>query len=452
MTDFDLIVRCGSVVTPSEVVLADIGIVDERIAEISAQVAGSAAREIDASGRHVFPGVVDTHVHFNEPGRMEWEGIAHGSLALAAGGATTYVDMPLNSDPPTLTAADVRAKLAAAADRALVDFGLWGGLVAESIATMGELADAGVCGFKAFMCDSGIAEFPRADDDTLLRGMQIAAELGLPVLVHAENEEITRERTAAARLGADTDSMATFVATRPIEAEVEAIERAINFAGVAGCRLHIVHVSSSGGAKLVIDAAIQGVDVSCETCPQYLVLTADDLERLGADAKCAPPPRPDEQQALWALVADGSVPMIVSDHSPSSPELKVGRPLLDAWGGISGCQSALGLMLEHGHGARDIALTQIACALSTNAAARFRLPRKGAIVVGGDGDLAIVNLDQGYRLAAEDLFYRHARSAYLGMRHRGRVTHTILRGTVVFADGRPTARPAGRFLRPLPSA
>jgi allantoinase len=452
VTDFGLIIRQGNVVTPGEVAVADIGIVDERIAEISTHVSGSATREIDATGRHVFPGVVDTHVHFNEPGRMEWEGIAHGSLALAAGGATTYVDMPLNSDPPTLTAADVSAKLAAATDRALVDFGLWGGLVTSSVRTMRELADAGVCGFKAFMCNSGIPEFPAANDDTLRTGMQVAADLDLPVLVHAENEEITRAKTEAARLSGDTDSMATFVETRPIEAEIEAIERAVNFAGVAGCRLHIVHVSSSAGVKLVIDAAARGVDVSCETCPQYLVLTADDLERLGADGKCAPPPRPDEHQALWALVADGSLPMIVSDHSPSAPELKIGRPLLDAWGGISGCQSALGLMLEHGHGLRDIALTKIARALSTNAAARFRLPGKGAIVVGGDADLAIVNLDQGYRLAAEDLFYRHARSAYVGMRHRGRVTHTILRGTVVFEDGRPTARPAGRFLRPLPPA
>ena len=448
MADFDLIVRQGSVVTPDKVVVADVAIADERIAAISTQLAENGTREIDATGRYVFPGVVDAHVHFNEPGRMEWEGIAHGSLALAAGGATTYVDMPLNSNPPTLTAADVRAKLEAAHDRALVDFGLWGGLVADSIATMGELAGAGVCGFKAFMCDSGIPEFPPADDDTLHRGMRIAADLGLPVLVHAENEELTRARTDAARLAGHVDSMAAFVATRPIEAELEAIERAVGVAQDTGCRLHVVHVSSVAGARHVLDAAARGVDVSCETCPQYLVLTNDDLERLGADAKCAPPPRPAGHDELWSLVAEGQVSIIASDHSPSPPELKMGRPLLDAWGGIAGCQSTLGLMLEHGHHLRGMALTEIARALSTNAASRFRLPGKGAIVEGGDGDLAIVDLDSTYRLAPEDLFYRHPRSAYVGMRHRGRVTHTILRGTVVFENGRPASRPAGRFLRP----
>ena len=424
-------------------------IVDERVAVISRSVNGTATREIDATGRHVFPGVVDAHVHFNEPGRMEWEGIAHGSLALAAAGATTYVDMPLNSHPPTLTARDVQAKLDAAHDRALVDFGLWGGLVARGTGSMRDLADAGVTGFKAFMCDSGIVEFPHVDDDTLHRGMQIAADLELPILVHAENEEITRVRTQAARLAGNIDSMAIFVETRPVQAEVEAISRAIQFAEDTKCRLHVVHVSSAAGARTILDGAKRGADVSCETCPQYLVLTADDLEQRGADAKCAPPPRPEDHDALWELVGSGRIPIVVSDHSPSSPEMKVGRPLLDAWGGISGCQSTLGLMLEYGHHGRQIELTRIARALSTGAASRFRLPGKGIVAEGCDGDLAIVRLDQTYRLASEDLFYRHPRSAYLGLRHRGRLTHTILRGTVVFEDGRPTARPAGRFLRPI---
>jgi allantoinase len=447
--DFDLIIRNATVVTPGEARVADVGVAGEHVVSISPDIGGTAGREIDATGRHVLPGLVDAHVHFNEPGRMEWEGIAHGSLGLAAGGATTFVDMPLNSDPPTLTAVDVTAKLDAARDRALIDFGLWGGLVPGQAASLRQLAEAGVLGFKAFMCESGIDEFPAADDETLRRGMQIAGELGLPVLVHAELDDLTRALTEAARLAGNVDEMADYIATRPVEAEVGAIQRAVEIAAEMSCRLHIVHVSSVAGVRCVLDGAARGVDVSCETCPQYLVLSGDDLDRLGADAKCAPPPRPSDHDGLWAFIDSGDIPIVASDHSPSPPDLKDGRPLLDAWGGIAGGQSTLGLMMEHGVEGRGIELTKLVSALSSNAAARFRLPGKGAIREGYDADLAIVDLNRTYVLSADDLFSRHARSPYLGARHRGRVSHTILRGTVVFEDGRPVARPTGRFLRPV---
>jgi allantoinase len=447
MADFDLIVRRGQVVTPDAVALADVAVADGRVAAVGPSLAGSADDEIDASGLHVLPGAIDAHVHLNEPGRTEWEGIATGSLALAAGGATTFVDMPLNNDPVTLTGRDFDDKVAAAMESSLLDFALWGGLVSGGVGAMRELAERGVTGYKGFMCFSGIDEFPRVDDHTLHEGMKVAADLGLPILLHAENEEITRELTRIARAEGRIDSMRDFLATRPVIAEVEAIQRAILFAEDTGCALHIVHVSSARGVRAVLDGRARGVDVTCETCPQYLLLTEEDLERLGPHAKAGPPPRSADQEQLWTMIADGRIPMVVSDHSPSSPDLKLGRPLMDCWGGLSGCQSTLGLMLEHGHSRRGVSLTTVCRALATNVAERFRLPGKGAIAVGLDADLVLVDLSQRFHLRAEDLRYRHRQSAFLGLAHRGRVVRTLLRGTTVFAEGRP-ASASGRLLRP----
>ena len=434
--------------TPHAVEVADLAISDGIVVEIAGSIFGSAANELDATGFHLLPGAIDSHVHFNEPGRTEWEGIATGSRALAAGGATTYVDMPLNSSPPTLTGRDFDAKLAAAYAASLVDFGFWGGLVAGSQHTMRELAARGVVGFKGFMCESGLVEFPRVDDLTLCEGMQIAAELALPILLHAEDDEITRTLTLRARTEGRVHEVRDYLATRPPEAEIQAIGRAIELADATGCALHIVHVSTEAGADLVVAAAASGVDVSCETCPQYLLLSEADMERLGAYAKCGPPPRFDDQPALWEMIADERIPMVVSDHSPSSADLKVGLPLLDCWGGISGCQSTLGLMLEHGHARRGMPLDILCRAVASAAATRFRLPGKGALAVGYDADIALVDLSHTFELRSEDLWYRHPQSAYVGVTHRGRVTRTLVRGMTVFADAVPASAPVGRLVTP----
>lgn len=448
MPDFDLLVRGGHVVTPDAVVEADIAVADGRIAAVGPSLAGTAREEVDATGAHVLPGAVDAHVHLNEPGRVEWEGLATGTLALAAGGATTFVDMPLNNDPVTLTAGDVAVKRVLAQEKSRVDFALWGGLVEGSVGTMRELAEAGVAGFKGFMCFGGLVEFPRVDDHSLYEGMRVAADLGLPVLLHAENEEITRTLTEIARREGRIHEMRDFIATRPVIAEVEAIQRAILFAEDTGCALHIVHVSSGRGVHAVLDAAARGVDVTCETCPQYLLLTEEDMERLGPHAKAGPPPRSAEQPEMWEMLLDGRIPMVASDHSPSSPDLKSGRPLFDCWGGLSCCQSTTHLMLEHAHARRGMPLPALSRALATWAAERFRLPGKGAIAPGMDADLAIVDLEHTFPLAASDLRYRHAQSAYLGMTHRGRVLRTIVRGATVMRDGEPVGPPQGRFVRP----
>ncbi len=384
-------------------------------------------------GLHVFPGGLDPHVHFNEPGRAHWEGLATGSAALAAGGFTAFFDMPLNSTPPTIDAAGFDAKLEAARAKSCVDFGLWGGLVPGNVDRLEELAERGVIGLKAFMSNSGIEEFRHADDATLYDGMAEAARLNLLVAVHAENDALTaRSKGPTAR---------DFMDSRPLIAELEAISRAIAFAEDTGCALHIVHVSSGRGVALVTEARLRGVDVTCETCPHYLALTPADVEALGAVAKCAPPVRDDgERERLWEQVRGGAVHFVTSDHSPSSPELKQGA-FGDAWGGIAGCQTTMTLLLTEGHHERALALETVARLTSTGAAERFRQPRKGRIAPGADADLALIDLGAQVVLQPEDLLYRHRISPWIGRTLRARVVRTLLRG----ADPAPGT---GRLLTP----
>ena len=408
---FDLIVRGDE---------RDIGIADGLIAAVEPELTG-AREEIDARGLLVLPGGLDPHVHFNEPGRTHWEGLATGSAALAAGGFTAFFDMPLNSSPPVLDGAAFDAKLEAARAASCLDYGLWGGLVPGNLDRLEELAERGVIGFKAFMSNSGIDEFAHVDDVTLYEGMAIAARLGLPVAVHAENDALT-----ARSLG---PTARDWLASRPVVAELEAISRAIVFAEATGCALHVVHVSSGRGVALVSDARARGVDVTCETCPHYLFLTPEDVEALGAIAKCAPPVRGD--QGLWDRLGD--IDFVTSDHSPSSPDLKKGE-FGAAWGGIAGAQSTLELLLGAVDPARATHLT------STGAAERFRIAGKGRIEIGADADLALID-PTPYTLARTDLRDRHKLSPYVGRRMAMRVVRTLLRG-------RAPAPGAGRLLTP----
>src|SRR5438105_7921040 len=302
----DLVIRGGRVVLPGCVAAADISIEDGRIASIGSGAAG-AREEIDASGLVVMPGVIDVHLHFNEPGRTGWEGAATGSRALAAGGGTLFFDMPLNSTPCCINAREVEHKRAALEAASITDFALWGGLVPGSVPEMADMAEQGVVGYKAFMCDSGLPEFPRADDRTLYDGLREAARLGLPIAVHAENDELARG------------------VSRPVIAELEAIERALLFAGETGAALHIVHISTGRGVALVAEARAKGVDASAETCAHYLWFTEGDVERLGAIAKCAPPLRPaKDAQELWEELVAGHVDIVASDPSPTEPAGKAG--------------------------------------------------------------------------------------------------------------------------------
>lgn len=443
---FDTVIRGGRVVLPGGVAETDIAIEDGRIA-VTGPGLGGARSEIDASGLHVFPGVVDIHLHFNEPGRTEWEGAATGSAALAAGGGTTFFDMPLNSTPCTVDAAAFDAKRDALAAASIADFGLWGGLVPGSVDGMEELAERGVVGFKAFLCDSGLAEFPRADDGTLYLGLEKAAKLNLPVAVHAENHELTSALARRALASGRTD-VRGFLESRPVVAEVEAIQRAALIAGELGAKLHIVHISCGRGVAVAAEARARGVDISIETCPHYLFFTEGDLERLGAVGKCAPPLRSTEQRdALWDCLLAGVVDHVGSDHSPAPPEMKTGA-FWNAWGGIAGVQSTLAALLDRGLHARGLPPTRIADLLAANAASRFRISGKGRIEPGYDADLVLVDLDAEFTLRAGDLRQRHAISPYLGERFRGAPRRTLRRGETIFLDGAVCAESKGRLVRP----
>jgi allantoinase len=431
-----LVIRGGSVVTSSSVRLADVAVTDGRISEVGPNLK-EAAEEIDASGLHVFPGGIDSHVHFNEPGRTDWETMANGSAALAAGGYTTYIDMPLNNLPVTVDGAAFDLKLEAARRSSIIDFGFWGGLVPGNVDRLAELAGRGAVGFKAFMCPSGIDEFPACDEKTLREGMKRIAELDSILLVHAEDpSKLSDPQGTTAR---------DFLESRPWEAELSAVHNAIAWAREAGCRLHIVHVSWAPSAALIRVARENGGDVSGETCPHYLLYSEDDLERLGALGKCAPPFRSaGSLDALWTALADGWLQMVVSDHSPSTLELKQGENFLRIWGGISGCQSTRQLLLAQNR----LDLPLIAALTSTNVAKRFGLPHKGDVAPGFDADLWLVDLSHEDVVRKEDLLYRNPFSAHEGQPIRGRTVRTFVRGKTVFTDGRPVSRLAGRLLTP----
>jgi len=425
VSDFDLLIR-GAEPLPA------IGISDGRIAALEE---GAADEVINATGLRVFPGVIDAHVHFNEPGRTDWEGLSSGSQACAAGGTTTFFDMPLNSTPPVCDATAFQAKRTLAEEKSYVDFALWGGLTPDNLGQLESLHDCGVIGLKAFMSGSGIEDFIQASPATLRRGMEITASLGLLVAVHAEIDHPELKRGTSIR---------DYLASRPIAIELEAIRIALDLAGETRSKLHIVHVSSAAGVRLVLEAAQKGVDVTCETCPHYLVLNEDDVERIGPLAKCAPPLRPEtERRALLGEVLSGHVTTIGSDHSPSPMSMKTGDDFFQVWGGIPGCQHLLTLL-------HDLELPRelIEKVTAANPTDRFGLsPRKGRLVPGADADLVLFNPKNEHIIVAEDLLYRHAHSPYVGRKMRGQVTRTFLRGQTVYDQGRICGSPQGHLVK-----
>jgi len=419
----DLVIRCAQ---------TDIAVDDGIITAIGPELPAG-KREVDARSLEVLPGVIDVHVHFNEPGRTEWEGAATGSRAFAAAGGTLFFDMPLNSAPCTLDMEAFDQKAAALGAVSVADFAIWGGIVPGNRDRMAGLADRGVIGFKSFMSDSGLPEFPRSDDLTLFEAMREAARLNLPVALHAESEEITRGLSQRA-LTEGRCGVRDYLDSRPVIAEVEAIERAALLAREAGAKIHIVHISSGRGVAAALEARALGTDITLETCPHYLMFTAEDMERIGAAAKCAPPLRSaQEQNKLWDAVLDGRIDIIGSDHSPAPPDMKADHNFFKIWGGIAGIAATLPSLLER------VPLSRIAELLALHPARRFRLPRKGQIAVGCDADLALVEMDRPWTMTADTLLQRHPISPYIGMTFPGRVVKTLLRGQ---EEGR------GRLVRP----
>ena len=440
MVKYDLIIKNGTIVTADSIIQGDLAIKGGKIMEVSVgkSLEATADKVMDAEGLHILPGLIDTHVHFNEPGRTEWEGLETGSRSLAAGGATTFFDMPLNSTPPTINKANLALKSSAAEEKSIVNPRFWGGLVPENIADLKDLHENGVIGFKAFMSPSGIDDFNHVDDETIYKGMKEIASLGSLLAVHAEST-VMCEQLAQEKISQGKVTARDYVESRPIISEIEAVRRILSYAELTGCKLHIVHASSRKVVEVVNDAKRRGVDITVETCPHYLTLTVNDLEKQGAIAKCAPPLRDqDEVEDLWTAVANGEINVIASDHSPAPASMKVITDnIFEGWGGISGAQSTLNIMLTEGHFKRNLPLEKIVELTATNPAKIFGLSTKGTIAVDYDADLTLVDLNESFELKKEDLFYRHQHSPYVGMTFKGKVKTTIVGGKVVFENGQP---------------
>jgi allantoinase len=450
---FDLALTGGVVVTEHGAEPLEIGVRDGRIAALAGAGADplAAAERIDCSGLHVLPGGVDPHVHFGDQGQSAFEDFETGTRAAASGGITTVLDMPLNL-PPTVDAATWIARRDAVAPRAVVDFGLWGGLVPGSIGDLEPMARAGAVAFKAFLCDE--VDWEAVSDADLYLGMQEAARLRRPVGVHCENGSIVAALRARLR-GAGRTDLAAHAESRPEVAELEAIRRVVLLAGATGAAAQIVHISTGEGVDACRDARRAGADVGAEVTMHHLTLTAEDALDHGTLAKCAPPLRSRRQvEALWERVLAGEVGNVGSDHSPATFEQKdAAREHWDVPNGITGVQTLLPLLLSEGVHRRGLDLAAAARLAATGAARRFGLaPRKGAIRIGADADFAIVDLDAEWTLTADQLQYKAPWSPHEGTRIRGRVVRTVLRGTTVFADGEVVGAPGGgRCLAPSPA-
>ncbi len=442
---FDLAIVNARIVGEDRDGVGGLAVKDGRIAAILDRAAvPDAAETIDAAGRVLMPGLVDAHVHFSEPGRGHWEGFETGSHAAAAGGITTFVEMPLNAHPPTINAEALRLKKAEA-EKSIVDYALWGGLVDDNLADLEDLHAGGVAGFKAFMCTA--TDFPRIDARLMRAGMTAIAGFSSFLAVHAEDEVMTGRLAAALRAAGRRDR-AAWGEARPITAELAAIDEAIGLAEETGARLHIVHVSSAAGIDRISAVKARGVAVTAETCPHYLFFDETDLERIGPLAKCAPPLRaPSEREALWERVLAGAVDVIASDHSSCLIEEKTAGDddIFAAWGGISGLQSTLPVLLTEGP-KRGLSLSDIVRMTASNPARLFGFhPKKGSLTIGADADLVLVDPDAEFTLREDDLFYRNRHSAYCGATFRGRVDMTIARGTVVYRDGEIHPRRGARL-------
>jgi allantoinase len=448
----DLVIRGRRVLTAEGIRPAAVHVDGERIVRVAGHdVVPSGARLVEAGDTVVMPGLVDTHVHMNDPGRADWEGFGHATRAAAAGGVTTVVDMPLNSLPPTTTVAALLAKRAAAAGRCHVDVGFWGGVVPGNLAALPALADAGVLGCKAFLADSGVEEFPPVELPELEAAMTALAARDVPTLVHAEAPgPLAAAAAEVERAGADPRRYRTWLDSRPDLAEVEAVTAVAELAGRTGARAHVVHLSSAEALGPLRRARRDGVRVSAETCPHYLSLAAEDVADGATVHKCAPPIRAAaNRERLWAALGDGSVATVASDHSPCPPDRKHldDGDFLAAWGGISSLQLALPVVWTEAS-ARGRTLAELAGWMAAAPARLVGLAgRKGAIAAGRDADLVLFDPDAVFRVEAAGLQHRHPVTPYAGRMLRGVVLATWLRGRKVYDGGRFAERPLGTLLR-----
>ncbi|MGH3705664.1 MAG: allantoinase AllB, partial [Agromyces sp.] len=438
---YDRVLLGERVLIDGAFVPAEIGVLDGAVAAIVPLGTGLVGVEIDrlAPDEVLIPGLVDTHVHVNEPGRTEWEGFASATRAAAAGGVTTIVDMPLNSIPPTVSVAALDEKRAATTGQLFVDVGFWGGVVPGNADEIEPLVAEGVFGFKAFLLPSGVDEFPHISADEMEAAMGRIAAAGSMLVVHAEDQRVIDD---APHKGGPR--YLDFLASRPHEAEDTAIAQVIERAARTGVRAHVLHLSSADSLRQIEEARAAGVDLSVETCPHYLTLFAEDVAAGATAFKCCPPIREaSNRDALWGGLADGAIDFIVSDHSPSTPELKYAGDgdFEIAWGGIASLQLGLPLIWTEARD-RGIGLEQVVDWMSARPAERVGLTTKGRIAVGASADFAVFAPESTFTVDAAALEHRHPVTPYDGRELTGVVRGTYLAGAPVDRE-----RPQGRMLR-----
>lgn len=437
---YDLVLR-GRALIDGAFVASEIGVQDGRVAEIVAAGTGLDADTIVelAADEVLLPGLVDTHVHVNEPGRTEWEGFESATRAAAAGGVTTIVDMPLNSIPPTVSVAALDEKRAVAEGRVFVDVGFWGGVIPGNIAELAPLHDAGVYGFKCFLLPSGVDEFPEVSVAEMREAMGVLAGLDSLLIVHAEDAHIIEESVQPG-----SREYAPFLASRPRSAEDAAIAEVIQGAAETGVSAHILHLSNGDSLGRIATARADGVDLTVETCPHYLTLTAEDILDGSTAFKCCPPIREgDNRDELWRGLSEGTIDYIVSDHSPSTPEMKFAGDgdFSLAWGGIASLQLGLPLVWTHAR-ERGFSLEQVVSLMAEKPAARVGLIDKGRIIEGGAADFAVFAPEETFTVDAKRLAHRHPITPYDGQQLTGIVRTTYLAGAPIESDA-----PRGRLLR-----
>ena len=437
----DLIVRSRRVAMPGSIAPATIHIKDGRIAAIAAHDAVPiGVRVFDAADALVMPGVVDTHVHVNEPGRTEWEGFASATRSAAAGGTTTLVDMPLNSIPATTSLRALHVKRSVARGQCFVDVGFWGGVVPGNLEEIAPMSAAGALGFKCFLIESGVAEFGHVGERELRPALAALRRAGRPLLVHAEAPGPI-ERAPA---GGDPAKYATYLASRPRASEDEAVALMARLCRETGARVHIVHHSSADALPLLRDAKREGLPLTAETCPHYLHFAAEDVPDGATEFKCAPPIRERaNREALWRALGEGVLDMIASDHSPCTPQLKEGH-FADAWGGVAGLQLALSVVWTEAS-MRGFTVQHLIKWLCEKPAQLAGLSeRKGALRVGLDADLVVWRPEEIFRVDPARLLHRHKLTPYAGVELRGVVEATFVRGEQVFDRGEIRGAPRGR--------
>jgi allantoinase len=453
MGQTDLVIRGRRVVLADSIAPASIHVWQGRITAVAAFDEIPSDCKLVEAGKDsvVMPGLVDTHVHVNEPGRTEWEGFAAATRAAAAGGVTTIVDMPLNSIPATTTAEALKAKLAATRGKLSVDVGFWGGVVPGNTDELSKLWDAGVVGFKCFLIHSGVDEFPNVSESDLRRAMPELARLGATLIVHAElpgpiDSACCATETAT---GANSRAYETFLHSRPREAENQAVELMIRLSRETGCRLHVVHHSSADALRILREAKASGVPLTVETCPHYLHFAAEDIPDGATEFKCCPPIRErDNREQLWNALGDGTIDMVVSDHSPCPPDLKLREQgdFMKAWGGISSLQLRLPVMWTEA-AARGFGIEQLGEWLCAAPARQVGLDqRKGSIRPGLDADVLIWNPEREFTVEPEMIHHRHKLTPYAGEVCRGVVEKTFLRGEIVYDDGEFALDPRGQIV------